>query len=424
MKAIQQEGEIVMNKGRVLLLVVFIILYGVITLPARASSVVYDDFDDGILDSAWSITFQDSTGWVYTETGTKLNVTDIFPTVINSGGGGTWAKVMLSQTFTPINDFIVNFDFSWDSEESLNSMQIVNISLYDTDGSLISWAGYYDPWLGSDGSKHAWAEDYWASSGPNSLPFSGSAFVDISRIGGNTEVFWDGVSFASSTNATPLSKVEIVFWYYASNRPSGNSFFGNESVDFLAITELEPIILDFDIIDTSITGTAQLSNEFQSQGVIFSSFNPSTGITGPATVVEDSFGGNGAVSLPNSVTFGYQGQIVTATFVDPITGTPNVTSFVSAQVGDKSSEVDPITMTAFDINGNVIGSSYFTSEFLGHFGTVMISVPGIHRVEFSNASPSGADFDDFTYAHPTRLYPDLVVKSGKVSDSSCDCEDI
>jgi hypothetical protein len=98
MKAIQQEGEIVMNKGRVLLLVVFIILYGVITLPARASSVVYDDFDDGILDSAWSITFQDSTGWVYTETGTKLNVTDIFPTVINSGGGGTWAKVMLSQT--------------------------------------------------------------------------------------------------------------------------------------------------------------------------------------------------------------------------------------------------------------------------------------------------------------------------------------
>jgi len=156
------------------------------------------------------------------------------------------------------------------------------------------------------------------------------------------------------------------------------------------------IILDFDNIDTSETGTAPLSDEFQSYGVVFASGTP-LNITSPATVVTDGLWGNGAVSLPNSVAFGYQGNVVTATFVGPVSGNPAVTDFVSAQVGDKSGEPDPITMTAFDLNGNVLGSSSYTSSGIGDFGLVSISASGIHRVEFSDACPSGADFDDFTY---------------------------
>ena len=167
----------------------------------------------------------------------------------------------------------------------------------------------------------------------------------------------------------------------------------------VAVIPLQPvqavgvITLDFDSIDTTATGVATLSNEFQCQGVIFSEVTSG----GPLTVVRDGLFGNGAVSLPNSVAYGFQGSVARATFVDPITGNPAVADFVSAQVGDKSGEVDPITMTAYGLDGQVLGTSTFTSLFSGHFGGVSISTPGIHRVEFSDSDPSGADFDDFTY---------------------------
>lgn len=164
-----------------------------------------------------------------------------------------------------------------------------------------------------------------------------------------------------------------------------------------ALTGGSAVTIDFDDVVLRETGTARIRDEFRDLGVIFEEFQPDTGGWGTVVVVKDLQGGNGAVSLPNSVAFGFQDRIVRATFVDPDTGDPAVTDFVSAQVGDKSGEVDPITMKAFDIDGGPLGESSFTSTGVGHFGLVSISVPGIHRVEFHNAHPSGADFDDFTF---------------------------
>jgi len=127
---------------------------------------------------------------------------------------------------------------------------------------------------------------------------------------------------------------------------------------------------------------------------------PDTDQWGTVVVVKDLQGGNGAVSLPNSVAFGFQGMIVRATFIDPDTGDPAVTDFVSAQVGDKSSETDPVTMKAFGVDGELLGESSYTSIGVGDFGLVSISASGICRVEFHNRSPSGADFDDFTFNRP------------------------
>jgi uncharacterized repeat protein (TIGR01451 family) len=159
-------------------------------------------------------------------------------------------------------------------------------------------------------------------------------------------------------------------------------------------------IINFDDIDTSVTLTAPLTDQYKSQGVLFSEFNPNDGTTSPEAVVRDGFSGNGAFSLPNSAAFGFQGRIAKVTFVDPVTGGPAVTDFVSAQVGDRSDEVDPITMTAFDINDHIVGTSSFTSVSTGSFGLVNISASGIHRVEFTDTDPSGANFDDLTFNPP------------------------
>jgi hypothetical protein len=145
---------------------------------------------------------------------------------------------------------------------------------------------------------------------------------------------------------------------------------------------------------------------YQSKGAIISMFNPTTETWVGFVVVKHLVTGNGASSEPHSVVFGYQQMNVKIEFVDPITGAPAVTNFVSAMVGDKSRETDTITMTAYDIDGIEIGSDSHTSQPSAQldeetdFGPVEISVPGIHSVIFTDENPSGADFDDLVFNSP------------------------
>lgn len=106
-----------MMKKIILLSFMSILILG-IAMPVKAILILEDHFNNGTLDPAWSITFQDATGWDYTESGTNLTVTDIDPTVVNPSDGGTWARVILSQDFTPLTDFDVDFHISWEAEGS------------------------------------------------------------------------------------------------------------------------------------------------------------------------------------------------------------------------------------------------------------------------------------------------------------------
>ncbi len=131
--------------------VVFLVI--VFVSSSQAGFEVYDHFDDGFLDVDWNIVFNESDGWTYIESGTNLNVTNIVDPTRNIN----WADVILSQTFTPLNDFRVNFSFSWDSEGYKRATQKVIIRLYDTENKIISRAGYVDAWLDARGKISALA---------------------------------------------------------------------------------------------------------------------------------------------------------------------------------------------------------------------------------------------------------------------------
>jgi hypothetical protein len=197
------------------------------------TTAVYDHFDDSMLAPAWSVSFQNSTGGSYTESGTNLTVTDIIPTVINAGNGGPWAKVILSQTFAPLADFSVDFDFSWSSAGSMRPMQDVGIDLYDSIGNQIAMAEYRDSWVLWRGQKGAIAGGNSFYSGYDTMPYDGTASVEISRIGDSIDVLWDGVSLVSGTSSSPLGRVDLEFEYYAYNGAYGTSFFDSESIDLV-----------------------------------------------------------------------------------------------------------------------------------------------------------------------------------------------
>ncbi len=166
-------------------------------------------------------------------------------------------------------------------------------------------------------------------------------------------------------------------------------------------TTASAVTINFDEIDTSKTGISSVSDEFADLGVIFSLID-ANGVSQELPVVSDPLFGNGATTLPNGASFGFQGLKGVATFVDPLTGEAGVTNLVSALVGDRSGEADEITIIALDIFGQEIGRSSFTSQpnnILGFddFGFVRIIAEGIHQIIFLDESPSGASFDDFTF---------------------------
>ena len=224
-----------MGRFRIVLKMIITVILGVgfAYADAHAITTVNDHFNNGKLDPTWSVSFQNSAGWSYTESGTDLTVADITPTVINHGDGGTWARVILSQTFTPLADFNVDFDFSWNSEGSPSPMQSVSIKLYD--GNQIALAEYFDAWVQSRGEKVAIAGGNIFYSGYNTLPFEGTASVDISRVGNSINVLWDDAVLVSGTSESPLSRVDLEFRYYAYDGWAGTSFFGSESIDLVKI---------------------------------------------------------------------------------------------------------------------------------------------------------------------------------------------
>ncbi|MHC4415400.1 MAG: hypothetical protein ACYS0G_08965 [Planctomycetota bacterium] len=209
-------------------------------LPSRAETVtvVEDHFNDGVLDQSWDITFRNAYGWSYAETGTQLVVTDILTTADR-----TWTGVTLGQDCPSLGDFHADFDIAWDCEASVRAMQSLFVLLRDPNGDRVVSAGFRDAWVANPGSYYAWiaGNEYppyvW-------LPLSGSALIDIDRVGELITVRWNGSVLMSGTSASPIQRVEILFNYYPYSYWQV-SFFGRESVDLIHV-EGEPLDSDGD----------------------------------------------------------------------------------------------------------------------------------------------------------------------------------
>jgi hypothetical protein len=214
---------------------VFGLLAAGLTAGASPITVVFDDFDDGALAPAWTVGLENATGWTFVETGSLLTVTDIAATVINSGNGGTSARVILSQSFTPLSDFTAAAQVAWDSAGSLSAMQAVGIHLFDSANTLVAGVEYGDGWVGYAGAR-VWAFGSVRShSGAGSLPLAGTAALGISRVGSTIDFTWDASTLFTHTSTAAIDRVDLIFWHYGYDGPQGVSFFATESIDSVSI---------------------------------------------------------------------------------------------------------------------------------------------------------------------------------------------
>jgi hypothetical protein len=208
-------------------------LIGLILLAASASYsdvVVYDHFDDGVLDPAWTVEFEvPATGWQCTEAGSQLTVTAIEGHLYNQ-----WSKVHLTRACEAHDDFALTCSFSWDSEDQDQAMQCLRVYLLDDLRGTVAGVSYADSHLADRGHIEAGGGGG-SYSGPRDLPYSGSIVVRIQRLGSAISIFWGDDAIVQGTTATAVSFVRLSFWYFRYL----DSFFGTESVDFLSVEAID-----------------------------------------------------------------------------------------------------------------------------------------------------------------------------------------
>ena len=153
---------------------------------------------------------------------------------------------------------------------------------------------------------------------------------------------------------------------------------------------------------TEIAPQAQLSNQLENQGVIFS-----TGL-GANYVAVVPLGLGHATSGTNGISMAAPDNTVTydapyytlIEFVDPSDpSVAGVTNFASIR-GDHAGSSNTLTMEAFDINGNLLGTD--SKPDVGG-ETVSLSVPGIHTVYIlttAQGDSGGIGLDDLSFNSP------------------------
>lgn len=212
--------------------------------PALAVQAVYDHFDDSILDPAWEISFQEdasaATGWTYSESGTSLTVTDIVDTHTRTlEEPSQWARVSLSQSFTPLEDFAAHISFGWDSgpQDEIRAMQGVALELVDEFGDPLVRVAYEDAWASYTGALIAEITGSGSvSTGHGAAPFDGATWFDVSRTGDEITILEAGQPFYDGVTDVPVAGVRVEFSYWSTSTVAPPSHFGTEWVDLVSVS--------------------------------------------------------------------------------------------------------------------------------------------------------------------------------------------
>ena len=217
---------------RLFLASIVLVALTTVTTPARAVTVVFDDFSDGNLPGSpgdpWTAALGPGTTSVTVdEAGGTLRVRDLNPADLVAG-----ASYGISQSFAPIGDFQVDFDISWSSQgNGSNTVQALGVALLDSSGNVVVQVDYRDLTGAQSGFRYAEVGGFGSlQDAPGSLAFDGSASISIVRTGDQIDVLWDGALFYSGANADAVTSLEITF-----TRPSTGKNFGTEQVSLIQL---------------------------------------------------------------------------------------------------------------------------------------------------------------------------------------------
>jgi len=210
-------------------------------LTRISQQVFFDDFNGNELDLSYVLSTDNSegneAGWSYAVSDSELVVSDVTPETIHSGGGMEWSRLRLYREFSSLSDFLVEFEFSWESDD-ISAMQYFLVDLYpDDSGPRIAQTGYSDAWVSLTGGKLSIIGADLYTPVPDTLALNGSASVKIKRQGNDVEVLWNGSVVHSAQRTGNLGKIYVSFGHYPYDNQAGAvSSFGTISLDKIRIS--------------------------------------------------------------------------------------------------------------------------------------------------------------------------------------------
>jgi hypothetical protein len=198
---------------------------------------VYDHFDNGSLDPAWNVTWHNASSWTYTESGTNLTVTDISPADPTSNSP-FW--VTLDQSFNPVDDFNIDFDFSWTQQDGYET-EYLFLEGFGSDGKRLFSFGYHDPQYATTPTENPWGRTFYtdtASAGWWGIEQygSGSSTFNVSRTDGFVTVFNEDQQIHAGVLEIPLASLSL--YISRAYNPDWNppSYMDSVSVDKIHLT--------------------------------------------------------------------------------------------------------------------------------------------------------------------------------------------
>jgi hypothetical protein len=153
------------------------------------------------------------------------------------------------------------------------------------------------------------------------------------------------------------------------------------------------VLIDFETFpdSTPVPGGTEITNQYQSEGVVFSSV-PSGGASLVTNIIDFVPTTSGSNSLAPGGPAPQNGGTLILDFVVPVTSVGSF--FVDDQF--------PVQVTAFDSLSNIVGTDASDGTIVGFDSWLIASAGGISRVElvggyFSPTSPDGWAIDDLAF---------------------------
>lgn len=185
------------------------------TCAGNAALVISDDFDDGSLSPAWTVTTSfNATAVSASESGSAYQVVSL------AGPSDEWASHQLDRHFPALGDFHVTVDLSWNSTANgASDMFRIGFALLDGNGDAVARMFLNDAWVQHTGGHVAIGGDpaLIYSPGYGTAALAGSPTLEVVRSGGTMDFLWDGTtvleSVADDRNVESLTLYVEAFSY-------------------------------------------------------------------------------------------------------------------------------------------------------------------------------------------------------------------
>lgn len=204
-------------------------LFALAAAGSAQTTLVFDDFDDGVLGPAWNEVFFNATGWSFSESA-DARQTLLQAQSFQGVPTGTSGGVYLDWSIPPAGEIDLTYVVSWNGDDS---MYITRVRLLDAAGETVAYAGPVDVWI-QDQTKSIWQAGVGsttAQGASGSLPLSGTNSFHITRDSANLMTVSVGGSVkVTETDARAVHTVRIQLFRH------GSWPYGAISVDLIDVS--------------------------------------------------------------------------------------------------------------------------------------------------------------------------------------------